>query len=94
MARRQVEAAVSECLAAGKEYVVWGSSLGWLVFYGALSRGLRSVGYELLPGLVAFAEQLAAEHQVRRGPHGASWTHGAACRVWYRCPYCSRPGQR
>eukprot|EP00873_Tetraselmis_striata_P044725 jgi/Tetstr1/464989/TSEL_009720.t1 len=59
-----VEAAVSECLAAGKEYVVWGSSLGWLVFYGALSRGLRSAGYELLPGLVAFAEQLAAEHQV------------------------------
>ena len=31
-------------------FVVWGSSLGWLVFYAALTYGVRSRGVELLPG--------------------------------------------
>ena len=37
--------------AEGREaFVVWGSSLGWLVFYAALTYGVRSRGVELLPG--------------------------------------------
>ena len=37
-----------------------GSSIGWLVFYGALALGVHAVGYELLPSLVAVAEQTNA----------------------------------
>ena len=33
------------------ECMVWGSSIGWLVFYGALGLGMRSVGYEIVPSL-------------------------------------------
>ena len=33
------------------ECMVWGSSIGWLVFYGALGLGVRSVGYEIVQSL-------------------------------------------
>jgi hypothetical protein len=41
--------------------VVFGSSTGWLVFYAALVFGARSVGYELLEGRVATANETARE---------------------------------
>ena len=41
---------------------VWGSSLGWLVFYAHLAYGWPAVGIELLPCLVKEAAGLAAQH--------------------------------
>ena len=41
--------------------MVFGSSTGWLVFYAALVFGARSVGYELLEGRVATANETARE---------------------------------
>ena len=41
--------------------VVFGSSTGWLVFYASLVFGARSVGYELLEGRVATANETARE---------------------------------
>merc|ERR1712166_92629 len=43
------------------EYTVWGSSAGWLAFYGALTFGVRTVGVELLQFLVDEAEAAAAQ---------------------------------
>ncbi|PNH09640.1 hypothetical protein TSOC_003722 [Tetrabaena socialis] len=55
--------AVRDAMAApGREYVVWGSSCGWLVLYGALTYGWRSRGVELLSCLHRCAEG-AAEAQ-------------------------------
>jgi hypothetical protein len=39
---------------------VFGSSIGWLVFYLSLGQRVRCVGYELLKGRVAIAESAAA----------------------------------
>lgn len=33
---------------SGREFQVWGSSIGWLVFYAALTYGLEVVGEVLL----------------------------------------------
>ena len=46
------------------EYCVFGSSLGWLCFYGALTFGLRSTGYELVQPLVVLARRLATRHDL------------------------------
>ena len=51
--------AAARCRAAGRDYVVWGSSIGWLLFYGALGLGLRAVGYEILECLAAIAVETA-----------------------------------
>ncbi|GLI66675.1 hypothetical protein VaNZ11_010606 [Volvox africanus] len=45
----------------GREYVVWGSSCGWLVLYGALTYGWRSRGVELLSCLHSCAERVVTE---------------------------------
>lgn len=41
--------------------VVWGSSLGWLVFYSALTYGVRSRGVELLEDLCTISVETARE---------------------------------
>ena len=43
----------------GAEIVVWGSSVGWMVFYAALGLGCRARGVELLPALDAVARGVA-----------------------------------
>ncbi|KAL0026385.1 hypothetical protein WJX79_005362 [Trebouxia sp. C0005] len=55
---------VLTALSNGKDFQVWGSSIGWLVFYAALTYGLRAVGYELLSCHVDTAQQLASYFQV------------------------------
>jgi hypothetical protein len=47
--------------AARLPYVVLGSSVGWLVLYGACVHGLPSRGVELMPYLARTAERVAAE---------------------------------
>lgn len=42
--------------------MVWGSSVGWMLFYAALAYGWPCVGYELLPCLVDAANVVAEEH--------------------------------
>jgi hypothetical protein len=39
-------------------YMVWGSSLGWLLFYAAATFDVTCVGYELLATLADAAEQV------------------------------------
>lgn len=51
------------------EYCVFGSSLGWLCFYGCLTFGLRCTGYELVQPLVALSRRLAERHNIHDG-HG------------------------
>jgi hypothetical protein len=48
-----------------REYVVWGSSVGWLVFFGTLTFGWPSVGVEILPGLHEAATRVAEELHVQ-----------------------------
>ena len=45
-----------------RDYVVLGSSSGWLPLYAALGAGWRARGVELLPCLVAAARDAAARH--------------------------------
>ena len=54
---QELEHAVRQASVGDMECVVWGSSVGWLVFYGALGLGMRSVGYEIVPCLGEFAEE-------------------------------------
>jgi len=49
---------------SGGKYVVFGSSTGWLVFFGALTFGLNSYGYELLPSLAKAAQQIKDDLEV------------------------------
>jgi hypothetical protein len=49
------EGDVTLCGGVGGAVVVWGSSLGWLVFYAALTYGVRSRGVELLEVLSLLA---------------------------------------
>ena len=57
--------------AAPPNYVVFGSSLGWLCLYGACVYGLRAEGVELLPKLCECARAAAAAARVP--PSGASF---------------------
>lgn len=52
----------------GRQYVVWGSSTGWLVFFGAITFGWRCRGVEILPCLHEEACRLAAELQLQGVP--------------------------
>ncbi len=45
-----------ESLPNQPDYVVFGSSVGWLVLYGAITFGLKAVGFEILPELVKESE--------------------------------------
>lgn len=55
---------VAAAVASTKHFQVWGSSIGWLVFYAALTYGLEAVGYELLRCHVDIAQGLATDLQV------------------------------
>ncbi|DBA82014.1 TPA: hypothetical protein ACH3X1_007713 [Trebouxia sp. C0004] len=66
-----VQPHILTALSHGKHFQVWGSSIGWLVFYAALTYGLQAVGYELLSCHVDTAQQLASHFQV-----------GAPCAQW------------
>ena len=62
---RELAVAARRCAAAGSplpEYVVFGSSLGWLCFYAALSLSVHAVGYEIVEPLVTKAEQMRVQH--------------------------------
>ncbi|GLC39360.1 hypothetical protein PLESTM_000887500 [Pleodorina starrii] len=63
--------------APGREYVVWGSSCGWLVLYGALTYAWRSRGVELLSCLHECAQRTAAEQAAElSGTAGVHFTCG------------------
>jgi hypothetical protein len=75
----ELAAAVRRCAAAGSslpEYIVFGSSLGWLCFYAALSLSVHAVGYEIVEPLVAKAEQLRLRH---------CSASDAACSIDFHC---------
>ena len=59
-----LRAKVAECLQRDLEYAVWGSSCGWLAFYGRLCFGLRTVGCELLGSLVDLSNEVAGKHEI------------------------------
>ena len=63
-AHRVVQDKVRDCLERDEIYSVWGSSTGWLAFYGHLTYGLRTVGCELLTYLVKVAREVACDHGV------------------------------
>ena len=62
---RHIQDKVKDCLAAGEDYTVWGSSLGWLAFYGRLTYGLRTIGYEILEYLVELSSNLAEKYDLK-----------------------------
>jgi len=41
----------------GKEYVVFGSSIGWLAFYGAYQYHVKTVGVEIMEYLVSVSNE-------------------------------------
>ncbi|GIL84777.1 hypothetical protein Vretimale_14441 [Volvox reticuliferus] len=60
-----------------REYVVWGSSCGWLVLYGVLTYGWRSRGVELLSCLHSCAERVVKEQEAAlAGTKGVRFTCG------------------
>ena len=54
--------AVAHMRASGKLYGVLGSSIGWHVFYGALTWQVRARGWEILCSQVDIAKSLADAH--------------------------------
>lgn len=53
---------------SSQSYVVWGSSVGWLVFYGALTyERARCKGVEILPELHDTAVRLQREYMAKTG---------------------------
>lgn len=60
----QVLPAINAAMGRQSQHMVWGSSSGWLVFYGALTFGWASHGYEILPNLVDTAEACARVHNL------------------------------
>ena len=73
-------AAVARCAEPGSglpEYVVFGSSLGWLCFYAALTYAVPAVGYEIVEPLVEAAERLRATH--------CSGSGDEACSIAFHC---------
>ncbi|QDZ22075.1 hypothetical protein HOP50_06g46160 [Chloropicon primus] len=54
---------------ADQVYTVWGSSIGWLAFYGRLAFGLRTKGYEILDYLVSLSTEVAKKYDVVRDLH-------------------------
>ncbi|KAK9821063.1 hypothetical protein WJX74_007625 [Apatococcus lobatus] len=67
----QVSKEVEQTRHADLELMVWGSSVGWLVFYSALSLGLTSSGYEILEPLHNAAIKLQQQLQASRPPPSA-----------------------
>eukprot|EP00736_Rhodelphis_marinus_P011508 Rmarinus@m.12691 len=46
------------------EFVVFGSSIGWMVFYGRICYDVRCVGYEIMPELHHVAESVTSDHSI------------------------------
>jgi hypothetical protein len=65
-----VHESMSQVTALGslRKYCVWGSSLGWLVVYGAVTYGWPSIGVELLGTLSQEAAQLSGRLGVAGEP--------------------------
>jgi hypothetical protein len=64
-ASHDLSTAIWRCLAVQSrcpEYVVFGSSLGWLCFYAAFVLGVHAVGFELVAPIVTLAREIAAKH--------------------------------
>ena len=55
--------AVEHMHSTGKLYGVLGSSIGWHVFYGALTWQVRARGWEILCSQVEIAQSLAEAHK-------------------------------
>lgn len=67
-------AAAAEAPGQQRRYMVWGSSAGWLVLYGAAAKGWRlCTGVELLPCLVQEARTAAARLGYEGEPYEAGW---------------------
>ena len=60
----EAEGERSAARSGGARYVVLGSSIGWLCFYGACVYGLEARGVELLPLLADTARRVASEARV------------------------------
>lgn len=71
----ELSAAVHSCTKDGGplQYVVFGSSLGWLVFYAAFTLRVDAVGYEIVAPIVRAAQQLADQHGPTLGCGSASF---------------------
>ncbi len=68
-----------------REFVVFGSSCGWLVFYAALTFGVKSKGYEILRSLVDTSERLLqAEIEGQRLP-GGRFVHSMVPPIEFVC---------
>ena len=52
-----------------EDFVVFGSSAGWLNFYASLAFGLNSKGFEILPSLVNVANQV--KHELNVNEHAS-----------------------
>eukprot|EP00937_MAST-01D_sp_MAST-1D-sp2_P000065 g65.t1 len=61
-----------------QQHLVLGSSLGWFVFFSALSLGVRAHGVEVLPSAVAHARRVAAAHGGAGAAALASFELGSA----------------
>eukprot|EP00854_Cymbomonas_tetramitiformis_P011204 gene11204-13242_t len=60
-----VQEEVREAIRTGKKLQVWGSSIGWIPLYAALTfQGLKTTGYELLPCLHQVAEQVVMDEAI------------------------------
>ena len=58
---------------------MWGSSLGWLVFYAALTYGVRSRGVELLEVLSFLALLVQKVQLLTLQPAGLVWHRAGDC---------------
>ena len=63
----QVQSAMLATTGTSRCCMVWGSSLGWLVFYAALTFGWKCMGIELLTCLHERASCLLQELQMEEG---------------------------
>eukprot|EP00983_Pelagomonas_calceolata_P011369 366594-Pelagomonas_calceolata.AAC.3 len=57
----KVQEALPAAMHGGRNYTVWGSSCGWLVFFGCVAMAWPSIGYELLSCLHQSSEALREE---------------------------------
>eukprot|EP01025_Chloroclados_australasicus_P065196 TRINITY_DN8850_c1_g1_i1.p3 TRINITY_DN8850_c1_g1~~TRINITY_DN8850_c1_g1_i1.p3 ORF type:complete len:159 (+),score=16.79 TRINITY_DN8850_c1_g1_i1:202-678(+) len=49
-----------------KTFMVWGSSIGWLIFYTRLTQDVYCEGYEILGGHVEEATKILQKHNIDR----------------------------
>lgn len=59
-----LQAKIKECVQRGSTYKVFGSSIGWLAFYGSLTYGLKTMGYEILESLVIASRDIVDKYNL------------------------------